>query len=348
MARQCPKCAGPMTLVKLGKVVVDVCTVCGGTWFDAGELSRALGQRADENRGLPTLQGRASDRLCPLCAVPLYEREMARSGALVEECPLCRGLYLDRAEFDAVARYYAARCKDKGQADDGISQMEQAIAQAVGKLPARRRFFCEPLSFATLVLSTLMVVVTVFMLRFGSAVLTRRLGFIPGDILEPRSMYRLFTAFLPTTNLTGLLTPLAFLLVGDRVELRMGWRRHLLLIAACALSACATTAYFQPDRLYPVCGGEPLVAGLLCAVLVVLCDLKKAQDFRIPPDERKAYWDGIALLAGGSWLYVSLPFVWLEGASWEPRALLAAAAVGLAGGILWRIADDHRAGTVPG
>ena len=45
--RPCPKCRGGQ-LIKLNSrhrpgTIVDSCTVCHGTWLDAGELSRLLG-----------------------------------------------------------------------------------------------------------------------------------------------------------------------------------------------------------------------------------------------------------------------------------------------------------------
>jgi Zn-finger nucleic acid-binding protein len=50
--RNCPSCGGTAQLIKLNSLgrpgtILDSCTVCYGTWLDAGELARLTGQELE-------------------------------------------------------------------------------------------------------------------------------------------------------------------------------------------------------------------------------------------------------------------------------------------------------------
>lgn len=42
---KCPKCGSDLKETMQSNIAVDVCTGCGGVWFDAGELDTLLGAR---------------------------------------------------------------------------------------------------------------------------------------------------------------------------------------------------------------------------------------------------------------------------------------------------------------
>lgn len=42
---KCPKCGSDLKETTQHNIAVDVCTGCGGVWFDAGELDTLLGAR---------------------------------------------------------------------------------------------------------------------------------------------------------------------------------------------------------------------------------------------------------------------------------------------------------------
>jgi Zn-finger nucleic acid-binding protein len=108
-------------------IQIDGCAKCGATWFDGGELERIAaktivdlfsgdaaaarrcwqcgatvaggpGTRAGPST-CPRCQARTG-RTCPGCGTRMGVLE--HSAILVDACPTCRGIFLDRGEFDQI------------------------------------------------------------------------------------------------------------------------------------------------------------------------------------------------------------------------------------------------------
>ena len=47
----CPKCGRKMAEKSLDGINVDECTMCGGVYFDAGELEQLLSKKVEERKG---------------------------------------------------------------------------------------------------------------------------------------------------------------------------------------------------------------------------------------------------------------------------------------------------------
>ena len=99
----CPKCSGELQekTTKAG-VIIDVCKSCQGYWLDQGELNffckspKLLYDYEKEG-----LQRRVLTKMkCPKCSdVKLYKGKLPSMKFYVEECPECRGLFLDNIEL---------------------------------------------------------------------------------------------------------------------------------------------------------------------------------------------------------------------------------------------------------
>lgn len=107
----CPRCADrPLEHVAFGRQTrVEWCTGCGGAWYEAGELERALGIEgpapvAGEGTGLkPGIT-------CPTCQTPTAEVTWPQHGHVrVDACTRCGGRWLDKGELEAVRRALVAR-----------------------------------------------------------------------------------------------------------------------------------------------------------------------------------------------------------------------------------------------
>jgi Zn-finger nucleic acid-binding protein len=109
--RLCPKCAQAMARGRQGLVELDVCLLCGGIWFDAGELPEILRSGGAAVHALcgkvrSMLVGPAEEvrRLprCPDCRTQLVATDPSPlPGGIVEGCKICRGSWLS---CDALAQ----------------------------------------------------------------------------------------------------------------------------------------------------------------------------------------------------------------------------------------------------
>jgi uncharacterized protein len=106
---KCPACKGPLREKGAGGMTLDVCYGgCGGIWFDAAELERVGGHAAaslhtvwqtPHKKVAPT-----EPRLCPRCPNQGLDRRWFSAAEKVEidQCPECRGIWLDAGEFTQV------------------------------------------------------------------------------------------------------------------------------------------------------------------------------------------------------------------------------------------------------
>ena len=108
----CPKCqTATLAEFKIEGVAVDRCSACGGTWFDAQELSQLL---AEDARQVAELRRGGNDaRLddkrgrCPRDSAELLRMYSAIDrGVTLDACADCHGIWLDAGEF---AKLFVAR-----------------------------------------------------------------------------------------------------------------------------------------------------------------------------------------------------------------------------------------------
>lgn len=113
---KCPGCGGGLKEVYVeanyGRVlIVDQCQGCGGVWFDRWELYflkdssiRSLGA-VDVKSFLSGNPERKGGNECPRCAKPLqrFSDPGLPNDALIERCPSCSGLWLNRGELGKYA-----------------------------------------------------------------------------------------------------------------------------------------------------------------------------------------------------------------------------------------------------
>lgn len=100
---RCPKCDRGVLdrrTVHLPDVTVDQCRLCGGVWFDRGELERVIRFGA-EDLALPP-KAVDSGRLCPICIKPMYTFTYPQTLVEVEMCRMCCGLWLDAGEMQEI------------------------------------------------------------------------------------------------------------------------------------------------------------------------------------------------------------------------------------------------------
>jgi Zn-finger nucleic acid-binding protein len=97
----------------VGGVEVDYCHKCFGLWFEEEELRWAKDYKDRNLRWLDIdlwkdnakFKISLGKKLCPKDRLPLYEMEYGDSGIEVDICNICKGVWLDKGEFQKIIQY---------------------------------------------------------------------------------------------------------------------------------------------------------------------------------------------------------------------------------------------------
>lgn len=131
----CPVCRRPLTVLAVGRTLIDVCHEgCGGIWFDSFELQRLDEHHEGEGRLAahierhPEVARDPAQRLrCPRCHDVVLRQHFfsVKQQVEVDSCPGCGGYWLDhgelcriRAEFNTAAAREKATAKFLENLDD--------------------------------------------------------------------------------------------------------------------------------------------------------------------------------------------------------------------------------------
>jgi len=248
---RCPKCGVAMSCLAFEGVEVDLCPRCLGMWFDAGELSRAAGLRFDTDpAGKALARAERTTYRCPLCAVPMYRRELdPGSGILAEQCVKCSGLFLDRDEFTRARAHY----KSIG-----------APARAEVNVP---QTLFPPVVGSLIVLNTAILVAA---LLSGLVDWVHALGLVPAEVVSGRHLHTIITSMFMHGGVFHLLGNMYFLYVtGDNVEERLGPWKFLAFYLACGLVATITQVATDIHSAIPMVGASGAISGVLGAYMVL-------------------------------------------------------------------------------
>jgi Zn-finger nucleic acid-binding protein len=123
---RCPRDQAPLERQTYkNEIQVDRCTSCRGIWLDRGELEliQETSQRSDASalRGIQVIasayelarQKARPDIACPKCERTLAPREYAHcSQILIDLCPGCGGVWLDRGELEALEQFFTRERKE--------------------------------------------------------------------------------------------------------------------------------------------------------------------------------------------------------------------------------------------
>jgi len=145
---KCPNCSSPMHPSDAPDVTVDICSRCGGRFFDKGELNElATGVAGDvEQRSLVwtdvihTVEhtvpvDELPQRGCPRCdGEPMKKVGLVTFASIIFDfCPKCEGFFLDAGEVESMNR------KLKEYSGDGLGDEYRAYHQ--GQLVRGNMYF---------------------------------------------------------------------------------------------------------------------------------------------------------------------------------------------------------------
>ena len=114
--RLCPRCSVPLHTARGSLMAVNVCTQCGGAFFDHGEFANLTRKHPDQLRKLEAIvkpeavrpdQSESRTPLrCPSCADPMQSYEYAEcSGVWLDRCAKCMGVWVDDGELQRVQEH---------------------------------------------------------------------------------------------------------------------------------------------------------------------------------------------------------------------------------------------------
>lgn len=112
----CPRCKSQLQEVLYEGVSIDTCKKCEGEWLDSGEIVAINSAREKTFSDAEKSKAKGAQQtvvkpashsqvplLCPHCNVPMVTSNYSYStGIIVDRCPSCNGLWLDKDEVENI------------------------------------------------------------------------------------------------------------------------------------------------------------------------------------------------------------------------------------------------------
>ena len=110
----CPDCAVPLARYRAFSIEFEGCPKCKGTWLYKHELLKLKDQvrhgslrwMNDEVENVGMASARPSNRNCVKCkTTKMLAVLFGKSAVMVDWCPQCHGIWLEKREFDSIVDY---------------------------------------------------------------------------------------------------------------------------------------------------------------------------------------------------------------------------------------------------
>jgi len=287
---KCPGCGSNLHEIKRGKVAVDICIRCGGTWFDGGELAAYLSLvDYDKVKDAPPTIGQPvpvslrpeARRPCPRCDVPMRKMNYAfDSGIILDKCPDCAGVWADKGELRRIASFRKGNARLDALGKSILeNQRKVRRVQDTSKysglwlgllffFPGVPLYDDNPRERFPLVTWALIgACVAVYLLQVnGGRSFTLSLALVPSKVFGGRELWTFVTCMFAHGGLMHLLGNMLFLYIfGDNVEDVFGRGRFLLFYLAAGLGATAAHIALDPRSSIPTLGASGAISGVLGA-----------------------------------------------------------------------------------
>lgn len=113
---KCPNCQAALKTIAYENTQIETCDGCGGEWLDAKELGHIARVREtrfspEERRAVSAaskitgvkIKDHDRDLACPKCGGATDAVNYGGdSGIIIDRCPACHGIWLDKAELEGV------------------------------------------------------------------------------------------------------------------------------------------------------------------------------------------------------------------------------------------------------
>ena len=145
--RKCPTDRANLDLYKLLGVQFEGCPKCHGMWLDKDELRKLKNQINDgqlhwlnrEVDNLDSVSAVSSSRACPKCpSSTLRSIIFGQSKVVIDSCPQCHGIWLERGEFDSITTYLRDEATNATPHDIALELRDDLKKTASGEGPESR------------------------------------------------------------------------------------------------------------------------------------------------------------------------------------------------------------------
>jgi Zn-finger nucleic acid-binding protein len=143
---KCPACNSKLNAYSLYKIVVDGCPECKGVFLDQGELRKLkdMGQKGswqdlrwmdDELDAVENSNAMPSRRVCPKCdpegKANLIAACFGDSKIIIDWCPKCHGIWLDRDELSRIIQCLRDKLMDLSS-EEARAKVVEEIKEILG------------------------------------------------------------------------------------------------------------------------------------------------------------------------------------------------------------------------
>ncbi len=308
----CPNCQKPLHTLNYHSIIIDLCPLCGGLWFDPKELPAyletfraihefpplTLTETIQKPQNIYTLNEQR--KKCPRCVLPMNKFNYAyNSNVFLDRCPACQGIWTDRNEIAKAVRFNQgnplinklAEAMVREQKD--FQQQMDTLKYLSSLASSAPLFFFLPkiilpladdnprtsVPWVTLSLIGLNLVIftsqAVFLPLAEWPLLYERFGLVPARYIAGSRDISIITALFLHGGLFHLLGNMFFLwLFGDNVEERFGKIKFLLFYLSCGFLANWGHVYLNQTSTAPLIGASGAISGIMGAYLILFPKIK--------------------------------------------------------------------------
>jgi hypothetical protein len=111
---KCPDCRNILKPIECKGVIIHECIKCNGKWFQRDELQKVETREDDTVRwidfepfgkDMEKASVASEGKVCPKCLEKMQSLKYLKSKVVIDKCPDCRGVWLDRGELAKIIRF---------------------------------------------------------------------------------------------------------------------------------------------------------------------------------------------------------------------------------------------------
>lgn len=276
MNKVCPKCkTETLKETQHQKEIIDVCTECGGLWFEKNEVNRmiseindgAVGEKYESNFGEPL---GISDMDCPECQLSMEKRYLIEGyNTEIDVCRHCDGSWIDRDELEEVQNSH--ELKENLANLNKTTSWKTYLFQFLSQMPVEYNLKPKrkPVVTYSLIAINTLIFIAYFFDPMSFNYVLENFAAIPSYISHGEHLWTLITCVFLHGSIMHLVGNMYFLyIIGDNLEDALGHKKFLMIYLALGLGASLVSYIFDSNSPIPSLGASGAIAGLFAMYLM--------------------------------------------------------------------------------